>query len=527
MRAELRDALEFLYEDSEVGNRPCQRLSVDVARGGTASVHLLLDQVPAGAAVSVAVRRDGKPVPEARWFRLVAVPVEQNTGPVGFIEKEGATNPHVARRAPFRVFDAMVPVEDAIAADNPTVALRLHLPAAAKASAREYLVEVEADGQRLSLILGVETHTAVLPATGAGSFPYTNWFSLDQMAGRHGLKPWSPEHWRMIRRYADLMVHGRQNMFWVPLSCVFEVKKGVPILDRVRLRRLVRLFTEAGMYYIEGGHVAHRTGGEWAATTFDVVCAKDVRATSPEGNAVLAAIGRQLTEEIERQGWRRRWIQHTTDEPTATNAIDYRILCGMVRRHFPGLPLLDATEDPTMAGSVDIWCPQVQEYQRHRDQFEAARAAGDRIFFYTCCFPGGPWLNRLLDEELLRPCLFGWAAARFDLHGFLHWGLNHYKSFQDPFRQSVVDHGGGNFLPPGDTHIVYPGEDGPWSSVRLEAQREGCEDYELLRLLQGRDPAAARAAIRPVLRGFDDYTKKVSVLRAARRRVLLALASRG
>jgi hypothetical protein len=79
--------------------------------------------------------------------------------------------------------------------------------------------------------------------------------------------------------------------------------------------------------------------------------------------------------------------------------------------------------------------------------------------------------------ELLRPALFGWAAARFGLDGFLHWGFNHYGRGQDPFQQSVVGHGGGNFLPAGDTHIVYPGTGGPWSSLRLEAQREGFEDY--------------------------------------------------
>ena len=131
-------------------------------------------------------------------------------------------------------------------------------------------------------------------------------------------------------------------------------------------------------------------------------------------NADIAAAGRQLMEEIERGRWRDRYLQHVTDEPIRANAADYRIFVGMVRKYMPGIPILDATMDTTMAGSVDIWCPQAPEYQRHRDTFEAVRAAGDRVWFYTCCFPGGPWLNRLLDMELLRPALFGWAAARFD-----------------------------------------------------------------------------------------------------------------
>jgi hypothetical protein len=176
---------------------------------------------------------------------------------------------------------------------------------------------------------------------------------------------------------------------------------------------------------------------------------------------------------------------------------------------------------------VDIWCPQAQRYQKQREHFEAQRAQGDRVWFYTCCAPGGPWLNRLMDMELLRPALLGWGAALFRLDGFLHWGLNHYRPAQDPFRQSVVSHGGGNFLPAGDTHIVYPGTGRPWSSLRLEAQREGLEDYELLRELWNRDERLAGRIIRRAIRGFDRYTKDVKAFRSARKALLEALVSQG
>ncbi len=524
MRVELRDGLEFLYSDSQVAARPCRRLRLDAARGAVAAVHVLVNAAPPGATVRLELTHAGRPVRQARWFRLWHVPVEKNTGPVGFVEKAGERNPHAARRAPFRVFDAMEPLADSVRADEQTMAVRLHLPAAGAAGKRCYVARLSCGSEVHELRVDLTVHGVVVPPVGRDSFPYTNWFSLHNMAERHGVKPWSAAHWRLIRAYAALMAHARQNTFWLPLSVIFARQNDRPVLDVPRLRRLVQTFTDAGLHFIEGGHVAHRTGGEWNATTFDIALADHVRATSPAGNAVLAAIAAQLRQAIDRFGWRARWLQHVTDEPTATNAADYRILCGMVRRHLPGLPLLDATEDPTMAGSVDIWCPQAHQYQMHRETFAAARAAGDRVWFYTCCFPGGPWLNRLLDEELLRPCLFGWAAALFDLEGFLHWGFNHYKSFQDPFAQSVVDHGGHNELPAGDTHIVYPGRGEPWSSVRLEAQREGCEDFELLRLLGRRDPRRQRAIVGQVIRGFDDYTKQPAVLRQARRALLAALA---
>ena len=153
------------------------------------------------------------------------------------------------------------------------------------------------------------------------------------------------------------------------------------------------------------------------------------------------------------------------------------------------------------------------------------RAAGERIWVYTCLVPGGPWLNRLLDMQRLRQTYIGWAAAKYDLSGFLHWGLNHYKA--DPFEHSVVDHPAqpntNNRLPAGDSHVVYPGEDGPWSSHRFEAHRIGLEDYELLMMLKAKDPATADAIIEKVFRAFDDFSINVAEYRQARRELLEAL----
>jgi len=404
------------------------------------------------------------------------------------------------------------------------MALRLSLPISPKTRPGEndYVIELRSGRETVALSLTVRVHPPMIPPVGRDSFPYTNWFSFDLMAERHNLKPWTEGHWRMIRRYAELMAHARQNTFWVPLRDIFRMAKALPVLDTARLRRIVRTFTDAGLHYIEGGHFGSRSTAEWKCPTFSVGLTNSL-ATSPQGNADIAGIARQLMAEIERNGWRDRWIQHIADEPIEENAADYRIFTGMVRKYLPGIPILDATMYEGLVGSVDAWCPQAQEYQRHRKRFDSQRRLGDRVWFYTCCFPGGPWLNRLLDMELLRPTLLGWAAARYALDGFLHWGLNHYRHDQDPFAQSVVPHGGGTRLPAGDTHVVYPGKNGPWSSLRLEAQREGCEDYELLRRLQEQNPKAATTIIRRAIRAFDKCTKDVKTFRAARKALLEAV----
>ena len=551
MRAEWRDSLEHVYPDSVVGERPRRSVKLDVARGGTAAVHVLATDLQAGGTLRVSVRQSGRAVRSAHWFRLIDVPVEVNTGPVGFVERDDERNEYVTRRAPFHVYDAMATAGSRIKVAAETMAMRLHLPVAedARAGRRQYEVVVAQGREEVGLTMQVDVHRVKLPAVGRSSWPYTNWFSYELIAQRHGLKMWSEGYWQMLGRYAKLMAHGRQNTFWVPLGTIFRPTARGAVLDEQRLRRIVKVFSAAGMHIIEGGHWATRTGGQWLSKTFDLTIGRPPEApagrtaiaSSREAALEMAFAADQLMTVIEKQRWQDRWLQHVADEPIDINATDYRLVAGLVRRFMPGIPILDATMEQALVGSVDCWCPQAQWYQKQRKHFEQMKQLGDRVWFYTCCFPGGPWLNRLLDMELVRPALFGWAAALYGLDGFLHWGLNHYRPEQNPFEQSAVDHGGVNRLPAGDTHIVYPGDDGPWSSLRLEAQREGIEDYELLRMLAQRSghglsacggpsrgtqrgrPHAAATITRSVIRGFDRYTKDVAVLRGARRRVLAAL----
>lgn len=524
MRCGLMDSLMSLYPDSEIGCAPCRYHEIDVARGGTVAAVLVIKEGIPGTPVRVGFR--SATGDRAQFFRLIDVPVERNTGPVGFAEQEGQRNKFVTRRAPFRVYDAMQPIGSSFEVKAATEAVRVHIPIAedAKPGKREYMLTVTRGKENHELKLGVMVHKAVLPPVGRNSWPFTNWFSFENMATRHHLKPWSEAHWAMIRQYARLMARNRQNTFLFSFRDVFTAGKTGLLLDRQRLRRIVEIFTDAGMYYIEGGHFGGRSTSEWTCPTFNVSMTQHL-ATSAEGNATIASVARQLMSEIETNRWRGRYLQHVADEPIKENATDYRIFVGMVRKYMPGLPILDATMDPSLSGSVDIWCPQAQHYQKDRDRFEAMRAQGDRIWFYTCCFPGGPWLNRLLDMELLRPTLLGWGAALFRLDGFLHWGLNQYQENQNPFEMNVIPHWGGssNALPAGDTHVVYPGDEGPWSSVRFEAQREGIEDLELLRFLRQHNPRKAATLIKSVIRGFDDYTKDLRVFRAARKNLLQLL----
>ncbi len=533
MKCSLRDSLEWLYPDSKIDGESMFSLDCDVPSGGVADVNVLVTDIDPAKPL-----RFSSDAPDGEFFRLIDVPVECNTGPEAFTERAGGPlNEFVTRRAPFRVFDAMEPLTGdsltpadveqltgkSLTPGAATVALRFRLPIGydAPSGERRIAIRVSQGGEEAQLAFVVRVFAVGLPPVGRDSFPYTNWISFSAIAERHGIEQWSEAYFEMIGRYARLMAYGRQNMFLLPLSVIFSAKDGKPVLEVERLERLVRIFTDAGLHYIEGGHFGARTTGEWTCPTFSTSVVKEL-ATSAAGGEVIASMGRQLMEAIRRNGWGDRWMQHVADEPIPANAVDYRIFTGMVRRYMPGVPIMDATQDPDMAGAVDAWCPLVSHYESAKNKFNAAKTRGDRVWYYTCCCPGGKFLNRLLDNELLRPLYLGWGGALYNLDGFLHWGLNYCAKGQDPFRQNVIPNwgGGANSLPAGDTHIVYPGRDGPWPSVRLEAMRQGFEDRDLLERLRAKDPAQVEPLIRTIVRGFADYTPDVPLYRRTRRKLI-------
>ncbi len=533
--AALFDELAILCPDTAVATGS-DRFRSDSPLDVPVGVHVLVTGLEPGAEVQLGLPTLARSAVQPRLFELLAVPVEQNTGLGSRTEQwDGKENPYVVREAPFEVYEVLKPAGAVFTADESgSVALRLELFANRELAAAfedEFVeVQLESGDWQATLTWLVYLHDVHVPATGPQSPGYTNWFSPGAVASRHGLELWSEPFWEMLGKYADLMQRGRQNTFWIRWGDFMALAEdGSPQLDQARLQRYVELFLARGFTHLEGGHLAHRHEGDWGSARLDLILTgHDV--TSDEGAESLAALMREIEaglESLELPG-EVIYLQHLTDEPTSTNAGSYQALAKQVREHMPGVKIFDATMCTELVEAVDHWCPQVQVYQANRDFFEARKEAGDEVWVYTCLIPGGKYLNRLLDQERLRPVYLGWSLVRYDLYGFLHWGFNHYRSGQDPLKTSVVPHGKGppNYLPAGDTHVVYPGEDGPWSGQRFEAHRIGMEDAEMLRVLKRREPELAAEIIGQVFRAYDDYETEVAKYREARRRLIEALADR-
>lgn len=136
-------------------------------------------------------------------------------------------------------------------------------------------------------------------------------------------------------------------------------------------------------------------------------------------------------------------------------------------------------------------------------------------------FPQGRHLNRFIDLPLLKTRLLHWFNFRHGFTGFLHWGGNYWSA--EPFAnvQPIINDGT-TLLPAGDNAVVYPSPERNTvlSSIRLEAMREGIEEYELLVALARTDPNKARALAQEAIPEFTDYVRDVAAFRRLQARLL-------
>ena len=393
------------------------------------------------------------------------------------------------REAPCEVPDPLLEVRTLEVAADATqpVWLRVRVPSDAAPGKYGGTVAVVAGAERVSLPVELTVDPFALPDE--RHLLVTNWFNTRYIAKSHGVEEWSEAFWAILERYARHMAEHRQNVFYTPWTLIAVTREadGKLSFDYARFDRYVETFLKAGVRdRIELRHVGHFGKDGWGGSEIvltqvaatDRKTGKRVTLGPEEGLApLLANLQRHLAE----RGWLKRAMIHVADEPSINNLESWRKASAFVHKAAPRLRRIDAIETIDFTGALEVWVPKLSHLDRWRDAYEARRQ-GNELWYYICCHPyGNVYPNRFLDYPLAAVRVLHWINFACDLPGYLHWGLNFWGD--DPFGVPR------DRLPPGDTHVIYPGKSGPLSSLRWEIQRESIEDYEYLHLLMTKTAA--------------------------------------
>jgi len=313
----------------------------------------------------------------------------------------------------------------------------------------------------------------------------TNWFETIHIAKAHDVELYSDEYWEVLKSYAKNMYEHRQNVVYTPwqLVKVYQEEDGHLSFDYTDFDKYVETFIEAGVIgLIELYHVAHhgergRAGTEILLYKVNPIDRKTGGIISLPGDEGMAALLSDLHKHLDEKGWLSRTIIHVADEPSFHNLEPWKEAARFVRKHAPGIRTIDAIGATGFGDLLDIMVPLNSFLDTWLDSFKEAQKTGSELWFYTCCVPYGHYPNRFLDYSLGRLRILHWMNYAFDISGYLHWGFTY--GWDDAF-------GVAKRFPPGDSHIIYPGENGPMNSIRWEIQKEAIEDFEYFKLLQSK-----------------------------------------
>ncbi|MGM9626403.1 MAG: glycoside hydrolase domain-containing protein, partial [Eubacteriales bacterium] len=436
------DPAEFLYPDITDYKSGSDEIRILTVRGSYACAQILFFGCEAS---SYTVRTEGWN-PEV--YEMVPVHVERNQG-----LDENNSGPHMPERiAPYDIYDCLKPSAGTVTVnENGVCAVYLSewIAKDAETGIRHASVRI---GDK-SIPVTIETSPVVVPDE---SLTMIVGYNRANVCKYHNTEQGTEAFDALDTKYLTMLRRMRQNMLYCPKPHAIPLGDNRYDFDFSEMERFMTKAMALGYTKFTFGLGFRRS---WSEST---ILVDGMESMSFACYCYLAQMLPAMVAFLKEHGWLDALILGIADEPNQANAMEYRALCGLVRKLAPELKLLDAMSFGPVHGAVDIWIPLNAEYQKHRSEIETFRTYGDEIWYYDCCGPrGNQTINRFMDYPLLATRYHFWASYRYNLTGYLHWAANFYMPGQDPFKQSCPEHHNADsvcYLPAGDTHIMYPGD---------------------------------------------------------------------
>ncbi|NLN04421.1 MAG: DUF4091 domain-containing protein [Clostridiaceae bacterium] len=150
-----------------------------------------------------------------------------------------------------------------------------------------------------------------------------------------------------------------------------------------------------------------------------------------------------------------------------------------------------------------------KQYGTYAERMEEFKKRGDKVWWYVCWEPQDPYANILMEQKGVVHRVLFWQQKQFNVDGFLYYAVNNWT--ENPWEDAIT----GKHLMPhvyGDGVLIYDGAHvgirGPIGSLRLEAVRDGIEDFEYLTMAEKElGKKKTNKIIKKVSKSILDYTK--------------------
>ena len=462
---------EWIYPDSDITQEGYADLHL--AKNSDDCFQVLTDvTVEEGEKITITAEGDL----DVTVYQLLPVCVEMNSGADVFttLDYDKVKN-FVTRQAPFYVYDVTRDIDDGTLRKG-RVAFFVRVSSKQNTPAGEYKLKlsIQIGESELNTDFKAKVYNCAVPELSKARFGHVNWIYHTLLCDAYGITTDDDKFLEIIGKYLENQIELRNTHFQIPSGVPVRDENGKVIdFDFRDAINVGNLALEKGFNYIYGGFVAR--WNDWTKEGQYLLWNRDIDCTSEEGYRQLSMYFSKLWKVVRENNWENVYMQGLVDEPQFANSISYRIVSAICRKYMPGIKIIDPQETTELYESLDISIVKQETYNRHQEKFDRTKNDyGHELWVYTCGYPAGDWMNRILDLSPLASRLPCWMAVGYGMKGFLHWGYHCYHKDQ-PYELSCFK-SGENFLPPGNGYIVYPGESKPWNSVRAHIERGAVQE---------------------------------------------------
>ncbi len=379
------------------------------------------------------------------------------------------------------------------------------------------------------------------------------WMNPNSISGFHGIENWSEEHWILIERYMRVLASlgtksitttivnepwqipwtgGRMKpqTFTGYESMVRWVLKGdgswhfdYNIFDRyVETGLRCGLTDRINVYSLTAfrGKERIRYFGEQDDQT------KEMIFDSPEDlryEKVWKIFLEDFYDHLSNRGWENKTYLSFDEQPDST----MKSISGFIKKQVPGFsdrisisghPESNLFATGFLSISYEFFPDQNLSSEETLSVIKMRNDQDRTTTFYLCGQPAHP--NSFTFSPIIESRMIPWLALKYNMDGYLRWSFNNWTN--DPIKDPVY-----NFIQ-GDEYLVYPGPNGPLSSIRFEVLRDGIEDFELFAKYQSELSARERIMIIDLAtRNQDGRLKNIEDIDLARKNILNSIPGSG
>jgi len=206
---------------------------------------------------------------------------------------------------------------------------------------------------------------------------------------------------------------------------------------------------------------------------------------SPEFVTAFTERIRAYADHLRAKGWADKAYVYVYDEAPESAWPEVKKIDRAIKAAAPEVRILQCLNEPegvkALTGFADVFDVYVPHYTKAG--VADAQKRGAEVWLATCCYPmENP--NFFLEYPLLDVRATFWVCWKHQVNGFEYWsatswGRNGQQKGAKWPQTPWISNAFGKYN--GDGYLLYPGDNGrPYSSIRLEAFRDGLEDYEYL-----------------------------------------------